>query len=272
MLQTKQFKLKSMMLGIFCAPLMWSSATLAEPTASQSNDMVVWDTVTDEAGATSEPTPKPQTTMQDIQVQERAIMEDGQAGGVATPDKGKPKKAEDSIDKFLEPTKPPAKVSKIVDIFLENKSKPQGFLTAYTTKRADTDLKLVQHQPSSIPAESRFQVSNFGNYIRLGHEETDRLIGYSKNYFGFNSVYLQKDYFEKRDFWSRFKVAPSGEKDWYLIRSYTEPKKCLTIGWSQKLRLKNCNINDKWQKWRFLREKSDAYWVPDMDLIDLDIM
>lgn len=179
---------------------------------------------------------------------------------------------EKGMEKYLETTSPPAKVSKIVDIYLENKSKPQGFLTGFTTKRADIDLKLRQHQPSDIPLDAKFQIANFGNYIRLGHESTGRLIGYSTNYFGFTSVYLEKDYYESRDFWTRFKIAPSGKEDWYLLRSYTNPKKCLTIGWSEKLRLKRCNIKDKWQQWRFLREKADAYWIPDADLINLDII
>lgn len=179
---------------------------------------------------------------------------------------------EEPLEKYLEPTNPPAKVSKIVDIYLENKSAKQGFLTGYTTKRADIDLKLTQHQPSNIPVDSRFQIANFGNYIRLGHEATGHLIGYSTNYFGYTKVYLEKDYYDADDFWSRFKIAPSGEEDWYLIRSYNEPKKCLAIGWSDNLRLKRCNTKDKWQKWRFLREKADAYWVPDADFIDLEIL
>ena len=234
--------------------------------------MVVWDSVDESKPSEMAVDQQQPVTAKDMEVTSKEIME-----GVARPaeDVVEPSDGvyrEEPIEKYLEPTMPPANTSKIVDIFLENKSMSQGFLSGFTTKRADIDLKLQQHQPSDIPLTSKFQIANFGNYIRLGHEETGRLIGYSTNYFGFTSVYLEKEYYEPQDFWTRFIVAPSGQKDWYLIRSYTNPKKCLTIGWSDKLRLKRCNIKDKWQQWRFLREKADAYWVPNTELINLDII
>lgn len=252
------------------------SQVSAETGIEVSNDapssMVVWDTVDEPKPSDMAKDKQQSATSKDMDLKPKKILE-----GIARPaeDTVEPSERiyrEEPIEKYLEPTSPPANISKIVDIFLENRSKSQGFLSGFTTKRADIDLKLQQHQPSDIPLTSKFQVANFGNYIRLGHEETGRLIGYSTNYFGFTSVYLEKEYYEAQDFWTRFIVAPSGQKDWYLIRSYTDPKKCLTIGWSDKLRLKRCNINDKWQQWRFLREKADAYWVPNTELIDLDII
>jgi len=179
---------------------------------------------------------------------------------------------ESSVERYLEPATPPGKRSKIVDIYIENKSKKQGFLASFTTKRANTDLRLEQHPPSDIPLEAKFQIANFGTYIRIGHEPTNRLIGYHVDFFGFNHVYLEKDYHQKEDFWTRWKIAPSGQEDWYLIRSYVEPKKCLAIGMSEGLRLKTCNINDEWQQFRFLREKADAFWVPKDEGVELEIL
>jgi|GEM_PF-5977534 len=179
---------------------------------------------------------------------------------------------ENSTERYLEPTKPPGEQERSAEIFLENNSMKQGFLTGFVTKRADVDVKLKEHPPSEVPQTSRFQIANFGDFIRIGHADTQALIGYHKNYFGFRSVYLQKDYNTKENFWTRWKIAPSGKSDWYLIRNYHNPKYCLAIGWSKKLRMSRCNINNKWQQWRFLKEKKEAYWIPDNMNSDLDII
>jgi len=272
-----------------CGLLIASVSNLHAQTENQTQEgVVVWDVMPDvPVSPTSQVKPmksnvkvqdKPAPEPMNKSMQPQPSIMDGEAvqdKKMVPANRGmSPIDADDaeSLDRFLEPTAPPSKTSKITDIFLENNSKAQGFLTGFTTKRADIDLKLQQHQPSDIPRDSQFQIANFGNYIRIGHEETGRLIGYSTNYFGFTSVYLEKDYYEPADFWTRFMIAPSGKLDWYLVRSYTDPKKCLTIGFQQKLRLKRCNTNDKWQQWRFLKEKADAYWTPDAQILNLDII